>query len=125
MSLLAADLQGDGHRLWCGLTASQAGKNLAVGLSVNGEPLWQYVLPDGVQSGPIERIIAGQITREGPSQWILPGADGSIHFISPDGKLLDKFNYGAALQGLATVQIDGQPVLVVSSAKGLEAWKGR
>ena len=27
------------------------------------------------------------------------------------------------LQGLATVQIDGQPVLIISSADGLEAWK--
>jgi hypothetical protein len=58
-----------------------------------------------------------------PGQWILPGPDGSIHFIAADGKPLDKFNYGAALQGLATVEIDGRPVLVVASANGVEAWK--
>jgi hypothetical protein len=27
------------------------------------------------------------------------------------------------LQGLATVSIDGQPVLIVASPNGLEAWK--
>jgi thiol-disulfide isomerase/thioredoxin len=122
-SILAADLLGDGEPLWCGLTASRAGKNLAVGFSLRGELFWQYVLPDGVQPRPIEPIVAGQIHREGPGQWILPGTDGSIQFLSADGKLLDTFNYGAALQGLATIQIDGQAVLVVSSANGLEAWK--
>jgi hypothetical protein len=54
---------------------------------------------------------------------LLPGADGSIHVISADGKPLDKFNYGAVLQGLATFEAGGQPVLVVASPGGLEAWK--
>jgi hypothetical protein len=63
------------------------------------------------------------VTRDGAGQWLLPGADGSIHILSADGRLFDKFNYGAALQGLATVEINGQPVLVVASANGLEAWR--
>ncbi len=123
LSLLIADLQGNGHALWCGLTVSPEGKNMAVGLSVHGEPLWQYMLPDGVPQSPIELIIAGNVTGKAIGQWILPGADGSIHFLSADGLLFDKFNYGVTLQGLATVQVDGQPVLVVASANGLEAWK--
>jgi hypothetical protein len=53
----------------------------------------------------------------------LPGPDGSIHILSADGRLFDKFNSGAALQGLATVEINGQPVLVVASPNGLEAWR--
>ena len=122
-SILSADLRGDGELLWCGLTASETHKNVAIGFSLKGPLLWEYMLPDGVQPRPIEPIVAGRIKGEGPGQWILPGADGSIEFISADGKLLDKFNYGAALQGLATVEIDGQPALVVSSANGLEAWK--
>ncbi len=121
--IVAADLGGDGRTLWCGLTAPKLGENVAIGLSLGGAELWNYSLPQGVQPRPIEPIIAGQITRQGPGQWVLPGPDGSIHFLSADGKPLDKFNYGTALQGLAAVRVDGQPVLVVSSSNGLEAWK--
>ncbi len=93
-----------------------------VGFSLQGRVLWTYnKLPEGVPP-PIEPIIAGRVTREDPGQWLLPGPDGSIHILSVEGKLVDKFNYGAALQGLATVDIDGRPALVVATAKGLEAW---
>ena len=40
-----------------------------------------------------------------------------------DGKLIDTFHYGASLAGLAGAQIDGEPVLVIASEQGLEAWK--
>lgn len=121
--IVAADLRDDGQPLWCGMASSAPGENRAVGFSPKGQVLWDYVLPSGVPQQPISIIIPGRITRDGPGQWILPGLDGSIHFISADGKLLDKFNYGAMLQGLTTIQIDGQPALVVATEKGLEAWK--
>lgn len=118
-----ADLRGDGNLLWCGLAAVKFGDNIAVGFSPDGDALWSHTLPVGYQPQPIERVIVGKVTRDGADQWLLPGPDGSIHIVSADGKLLDKFNYGSTLQGLATVEINGQRVLVVSSAKGLEAWK--
>ena len=121
--IAAADLGGDGKVSWCGLSAPHLGDNLVVGLSLTGAELWSYALPAGAQPRPIEPILAGQITPQRPGQWILPGPDGSIHFVTAEGKPLDKFNYGAALQGLATAQIGGQPVLVVASDNGLEAWK--
>jgi thiol-disulfide isomerase/thioredoxin len=121
--IAAADLRGNGQVLWCGLAAAKFGEDVAVGLSLDGRELWKYPLPQGFQPQPIDRIIVGRITRDGPGQWILPGPDGSIHFVAADGKPWDKFNYGAMLNGLATVEIDGQPALVVSSANGLEAWK--
>jgi thiol-disulfide isomerase/thioredoxin len=121
--IAAADLRGDGQLLWCGLAASRLGEDVAVGLSLDGKELWNYPLPLGVQPQPIEPVIPGRITRERPGQWILPGPDGSIHFIAADGKPLDQFNSGVVLQGLATVEIDGQPALVIASANGLEAWK--
>jgi peroxiredoxin len=124
-----ADLRGDGKPVWCGLAELKIGEPTAVGFSLvdgpplSGEELWRYPLPKGVQSQPIEPIISGKVTRDGAGQWLLPGADGSIHVISADGKPLDKFNYGAVLQGLATFEAGGQPVLVVASPGGLEAWK--
>ena len=119
----AADLRGDGQLLWCGMVSPKLGENLAMGFSLGGKELWNYALPPGVQPQPIEPIVPGRVTRSGPGQWLFPGPDGSIHVISADGKPLDKFNSGATLQGLATAQLDGQPVLVISTADGLEAWK--
>jgi hypothetical protein len=121
--IVAADLRGDGQPLWCATAAAKLGEKLAIGLSLDGKELWNYPLPPGVQPQPIEPIIPGKLTRSGAGQWILPGPDGSIHVVSADGKPWDKFNSGLMLQGLATADIAGQPVLVVSSGAGLEAWK--
>jgi len=120
--IVAAQLRGSGEPSWCGTTAGGKFGDEVVGFSLQGRVLWTYKLPEGVPP-PIEPIIAGRITREGPGQWLLPGPDGSIHVLSAEGRLVDKFNYGAALQGLATVDIDGRPALVVATAKGLEAWR--
>ena len=54
-------------------------------------------------------------------QWLLPGSDGSIHVVALDGTPIDRFNYGEQVTGVATVQIDGKPVLLISSANGVEA----
>ena len=119
--IVAADLLANGRPSWCGLTALRLGENVAVGVSLQGEQLWTHTLPVGVQQQPVEPIVAGRLAPVGSGQWLLPGADGSIQIISPDGELLDQFNYGAVLGGLATVELNGRPVLVVSSPNGLEA----
>ena len=121
--IVNGDLKGDGQLLWCGLTAEKLGEDVAIGFSDKGEELWHYALPIGIQPQPIEPLIIGQLAQSRPGQWILPAPDGSIHVLSADGKPLDKFNYGEALCGLATVEINGHPALVVATAKGLEAWK--
>jgi thiol-disulfide isomerase/thioredoxin len=121
--IVNADLRGAGESVWCGLAPVKLGDNIAVGFMPNGDELWDYTLPPGIQPRPIDPIIAGRLAKNGPGQWLLPGPDGSIHILSADGKLLDKFNYGSALQGLATTQIAGHPALIVATQQGLEAWK--
>lgn len=122
-TIVAADLDGEGPLELCGLVATEIGVVTAVGITASGEEMWNYPLPTGVHQVPIETVVAGQVTPDGPGQWLLPGADGSIHILGVDGKLIDSFNYGATLTGLAATVIDGTPVLLVSSAKGLSAWK--
>jgi hypothetical protein len=119
-TLVAADLAGNGHSSWCGLSATKLGEDVAVGFSLEGEELWNYALPQGPHPRPIELILSGKLLPNGPGQWILPGADGSIHVLSPEGKLLERFNYGETLQGLTVVEIGGKPALIVATAKGLE-----
>ncbi|MCD4726887.1 MAG: redoxin family protein, partial [Pirellulales bacterium] len=121
--IASADLRGDGRGQWCGMSAKKTGDNIAVGFSLSGEELWSYTLPTGIPQIPIDPIVPGRVTRDGPGQWLLPGLDGSIHVVSADGVPLDKFNYGAELHGLTTVEIDGRPALVVATAGGVEAWE--
>ncbi len=121
--IVGAELEGGGQLQWCGLAAQQLGNNVAIGLDLHGKELWSHTLPAGVHQQPIEPVVAGKLASDGPGQWLLPGADGSIQVVAADGKLLDSFNYGARLSGLATAEIAGRPALIVSSPNGLEARK--
>lgn len=116
-----ADLKNDGHPLWCGLSVTPEGRTIILGLDLKGQRLWDYLMPKGNPRQPIEPIIPGKVRTGGPGQWILPGCDGSIHILTAEGEPLDEFNYGAALCGLATVEIEGKPVLIIASENGLEA----
>lgn len=125
-TLLHADLTGNGPETWCGMLKvpdSQqlaSGRFTAFGLSPKGEMTWKYDLPSGMQQ-PVEPIVVGRLMPGKARQWLLPGSDGSIHVLAADGLPIDRFNYGEQITGLATVEIDGKPVLVISSPGGVEA----
>jgi thiol-disulfide isomerase/thioredoxin len=121
--IVAADLTGDGQPELCALAAPRLGENEAIGLNLKGEELWAHPLPKGVYQLPVEPVVAGRLLPGTAGQWLISGADGSIQAIAADGKLLDRFNYGAALAGLATAELDGKPLLLVSTSNALEAWK--
>ena len=122
--IAAANLEGPGQPNLLGISGRQAGgviTDVAVGFNLRGQELWHYALPKGVPAEMIEPAVAGRVSATGPESWILPGVDGSIHILAPNGLPLDHFNYGASLKGLATCQIGGHPVLVVASGHGVEA----
>jgi len=118
--IVGADLGPGGERLYCGLAGGEMGRNEAVGLEIeNGQirETWSYRLPDGLHGQPIEPVVAGRLGIEGTAAWLLPGADGSIHILGTDGTVIDRFSYGAALGGLATV-VDGQRTLLLIATRG-------
>lgn len=119
--LVGADLTGDGQPEFCGMSSKQLGVYVAVGLDLRGKELWTYDLPPGHPAMPIEQIVPGRVLSAPGGQWLLPAAEGSIHILRADGQLIDRFNYGSALSGLATAEINGRPVLLVASGQGVEA----
>ncbi len=124
-SLVHADLTGSSRENWCAVvfvpdSQQTSGQFTALGLNPGGEVIWKYALPSGTQQA-VESIVVGRILPGPASQWLLPGSDGSIHALAADGTLIDRFNYGEQVTGLATVEIDGKPVLLIGSANGVEA----
>jgi thiol-disulfide isomerase/thioredoxin/outer membrane lipoprotein-sorting protein len=120
--IVSADLKGDGKLAFCGLAPNEK-SILVLGLTDQGDVLWKYPVALGMQEYPIEPVSAGQVLPDGPKQWLVAGCDGSIHFLSGEGKVIDHFNYGAALSGLAAARIDGKPLLLVATPEGLDAWE--
>lgn len=121
--LTSADLTGKNSSEICALAPDDAGNVTVVGVNAEGKELWAYPLPESKYDTAVERAVVGNVFADGPSQWIVPAADGSIHFITADGKLLDKFNYGERICGLAMTKLKGSPVLLVATPLAVEAWK--
>lgn len=128
-TIFTADLNGDRNAEWCALALEWQGEgalgsNLALGLSPRGEELWKYELPEGEhRHSAFEAVTAGDLLRSGVGQWIIAGADGSIHLVAIDGGLIDQFNYGAAPSGMAVAQLDGRPTLLIATDQAVEAWQ--
>lgn len=128
--IFAADLDGDGQPELCGIGPAKAEnggplrRNAVIGISPAGEELWHYDLPPGLPAnGALEYVTSGDLLGRAAGQWVIAGSDGSIHVLAADGELIDRFNTGSAISGIAVARLDGQPVLVVASQKGVEAWR--
>ncbi|MBN1591323.1 MAG: redoxin domain-containing protein [Pirellulales bacterium] len=118
----AADLNQDGQTQLCGLSAPRLGENVAVGLSPSGELLWNYELPKGMPGNSVELVLPAWLGAGQSGQWLMVGADGSLHVVSAEGKPLDRFNYGEMIMGIAFARLDGKPTLLVSTRGKVEAW---
>lgn len=122
-SVLAEDLNGDGQHEYLAIASVQAGQDSLVGFDLTGRELWSHSLPIGLQHFPaLEMVTNGILLADGTRQWIAVGPDGSIVVIAADGKLVDQWQYGDAISGIGVAQADG-PVLIVATAKGVEAWR--
>ncbi len=121
--IASADLEGGQKPRVCGIfVVPNSTTRGAVVIGSTGDDKRAHTLPTGLLLGGIEPIVPGRLAADGPGCWLLPAADGSIHILAPDGQLIDQFNSGSVLRGLATFMLEGRPVLVVSSDRGLEAF---
>jgi thiol-disulfide isomerase/thioredoxin/outer membrane lipoprotein-sorting protein len=114
--------QVDGAVRCCGLALETPGQYQAVGFSADGELRWQYRLPAGEYARQVERIQHVALPG-GKNCWMIPAANGMIHWLDHGGKLLDTFAYGEPLTGLSLTNQGDAAILLVSTADKLTAWK--
>jgi hypothetical protein len=115
----SADLNGDGQEEACGIAFVDLGVYDAVGFDAAGRERWSYRLPSGEFRTPTTRIVPSGTNVAG---WFLPAADGSIHLLSADGKLLDRFHHGQPIAGIDVAGHNGQTLVVLASPTGVSAW---
>lgn len=127
-----ADLEGSGKSNYCALGYSLEQNNAAMGIALDGRELWLYDLPDGAPGRPVEMVSAADVAGDGVKEWLIAAPDSSVHILKADGTVVDKFNHGAALCGLAGAKLGDKQVLLISSAlekaegdahSVLEAWQ--
>ncbi|HWB10231.1 MAG TPA: hypothetical protein VG826_13455 [Pirellulales bacterium] len=127
--IFTADLDGDEALEWCAIAqkspaASKLPTDLAVGFSPDGAEQWTYPLPEGTHHhAALEMVVSGKLLGDEAGQWIIAGADASIHILDIDGRLIDRFNYGAAPSGMAVAKINGRPALVIATDDSVDAWR--
>lgn len=97
----------------------------AVALNARVEKVWDYQLPEGVFRNPIQSVASARLLDSAAGQWLIAGADGSIHLISDDGTFSDYFHTGRELTGLTGVMHRGRGILVAASREGVIAWEVR
>ena len=97
-----------------GISSSALGGRVVTGINRDWETVWTHPMPGGVYRYQVDFPQSISIPDVGPT-WLLPGADGSVHFLSVDGTFQDAMYVGSHIRGLAGVRIDGKPVLLIST----------
>ena len=121
--LVCADLDGDGRSELCGLDPKDFGQVEAFAFNEEGEELWSYKLPKGMTEYPVEQITHGRLLpNQDTQQWVFVGADGSLHIVDINGQLVDQFNVGELITGVAVARFSGKPALIVATPQRVLAW---
>ncbi len=121
-AVFAADLNQDGLTELCALAPIDEGRDVLLGIDAQGKELWHYDLPRGIHEQPIEQVTWGKLGSD-QANWIVACADGSIHVLAMDGTVIDHFNLGTQLTGLAVSTINDQPALVVAAPDKITAFE--
>jgi hypothetical protein len=128
--LYRSRFSGTRQTAYLGLSYLSERKVQAVALNEKLEEQWSYPLPEGVFRNQIEYVASGMMLDAPGSfadvpdgQWILAGANGSVHIVSDEGDFNDLFYSGESLSGIGCTRFDGSGVLLLSSDKGVTAWQ--
>ena len=58
----------------------------------------------------------------GEQGWLVAAANGSLHWLDEEGNLVERFDYGELITGVAMGTDKNATVLLVSTKKNLTAW---
>jgi hypothetical protein len=108
---------------YAAIAADAKGELCLVGLDKVLEEKWNYPLPGGTFQRPVDFLTSGKLRAGSQGEWIIAWSDGSIHIIAEDGAFDDTFNTGEQIRGIAILEREGQPLLVVSTPKEVLAWE--
>ena len=114
----ASDSTGENH---CGLSIGKVGQYTAVGFDTLGAVAWEHPLPPGEYVEQVPRIQS--ISLGGDNLWLIAAANGSLLCLSETGELIDQFDVGEILTGVAFGTSGEETLLFVATAKNLTAWQ--
>ena len=122
--LTAYDLKGTGTDDFAAIAIAVGSKYTALGLDNAGKVTWSLPLPEGIYPRPIDKIFPVYLKpTEKTGQWLVLGADSSLHLLGSDGILIDRFNFGKVITGLSSAILNGQPLLLISTPDDVRAMR--
>ena len=106
----------------CAFTLSPTGEMTAVGINKKWKGLWEYSLPPGVYRHQVDWPQSLVLPKIGAT-WLMPGADGSVHFVSADGEVTDSFFLGKHIRGVAGMNVGDEQILLVATDGEVTAFR--
>ena len=96
-----------------GISSIGGGGVTAVGITESWQPIWKYPLPPGIYRHQVDWPQSIDLPNIGPT-WLVPGADGSVHFVGADGKFTDTFYTGEHIRGIAGLNLNNRLLLILA-----------
>jgi len=104
---------------YCGLSFTDEGRAVAVGINAEMDDVWDYRLPPGRFRTQIEPIASARLLSDATGFWIFVGADGTVHFVTEEGQFTDRWGTGRQITGVAAGVDDQRGFVVLADAKGV------
>lgn len=105
----------------CCLSLAASGGTSVIGVNAAWKPVWEHVLPPGVYRHQIDAVQSIELPEIGAT-WVFAGPDGSIHFVSADGKFRDSYFTGKHIRGIASLSNGDIPALLLATDGELNAY---
>lgn len=121
--LFSSSFQAATESVYCALALDSTQKPCLLALDAQFREVWNYPLPVAMFSKPIDFLTSGKLRKDSSGEWVAAWADGSIHIVSENGSFDDHFNTGFEIAGIVVLEVDGEPLLVVSGPDQVIAWK--
>jgi hypothetical protein len=106
----------------CGISQLNPSQYSVVAFNEESKVQWEYSLPVGAYHSslpPLQRVDVG----DHKNGCLVAGPDGSVHFLSGKGELIDRFDYGEPINDFAATATDEGLLLWVTAGSRLTAWR--